>query len=42
MAAAEISGLAIEVRDVCKQYGRGKKANKVLKNINVDVSYHSM
>ena len=40
--AAEGSGLAIEVRDVYKQYGRGKNTVKVLKGINVDVPHHSM
>ena len=40
--ATEGSELAIEVRDVYKQYGRGRKAVKVLKGIDVDVPYHSM
>ena len=39
---AEGSELAIEVRDVYKQYGRGRNAVKVLKGIDVDVAYHSM
>ena len=40
--AAEGSRLAIEVRDVYKQYGRGRGAVKVLKGINATVPYHSM
>ena len=40
--AAEGSELAVEVRDVYKQYGRGRNAVKVLKGINVDVAYNSM
>ena len=40
--AAEGSELAIEVRDVYKQYGRGRGAVKVLKGINASVPYHSM
>ena len=40
--AAEGSELAIEVRDVYKQYGRGRNAVKVLKGIDVHVPYHSM
>jgi len=34
--------LAIQVVNVYKQYGRGGKAQKVLKGINMDVAYHSM
>ena len=34
--------LAIEVRDVYKQYGRGNNATKVLKGINMEVPYHTM
>ena len=40
--AVEGSGLAIEVQDLYKQYGRGRNAVKVLKGINVEVPHHSM
>ena len=40
--ATEGSELAIDVKDVYKQYGWGRKAVKVLKGINVDVPYNSM
>ena len=34
--------LAVSVKGVYKQYGRGKKAKKVLKGINMVVPYHTM
>ena len=36
------SELAIEVSNVHKQYGRGRRAQKVLKGINMNVPYYSM
>ena len=40
--ATEESELAIQVRGVYKQYGRGKNTVKALKGIDMDVPYHSM
>lgn len=36
------SELAIQLLNVHKQYGWGKRATKVLKGINMDVPYHNM
>ena len=36
------SELAIRVINVHKKYGRGSRAIKVLKGINMDVPYHTM
>ncbi|XP_065914567.1 ABC transporter G family member 20-like [Dysidea avara] len=42
MSAYSENELAIQVTNVYKQYGRGRKAQKVLKGINMDVPYHSI
>ena len=34
--------LAIQLSNVHKQYGWGRRAVKVLKGINMDVPYHNM
>ena len=39
---AESSDLAVDVKGVYKKYGKGKKANHVLKGLDMEVPYNTM